>query len=50
MAVDYIRETLDIMAEVWKTEEDPEIEANVEQAFKILKENPFYQGDKPKVN
>lgn len=41
---------MDIMDDIWKDPEDPEIEANVEQAFKILKENPFYQGEKPKVS
>lgn len=49
-AVDYIHTTMQLISPVWKSAKYPEIEQHIEQAFKILIENPFYEGAKPKVN
>ena len=49
-AVNYVHTTIQLLAPVWKSKQHPEIETHLELAFKILTENPFYEGEKHKVN
>lgn len=49
-AVDYLHTVMDLMKAVWSSDKHPEIQTDVHQSFRMLTENPMYEGDRPKVN
>jgi hypothetical protein len=49
-AVDYLHTVMDLMRPVWTSDKHPEVARDIEQSFKILTSNPFYEGERPKVN